>query len=477
MRVRVLLCSSVVGLGLASIAPAADLMAVYQKALTADPQIREADANRLAARESRPQAFGALLPQLNGMGQYTKDKSDGTFGLRQNTGASPPAELNSDTKNRYWQIQAKQTVFQWDQWIALKRSSSEVAQAEADYHSAQQNLVLRVAQRYFDVLAAEDNLHAQESANEAITRQLEQAEKRFEVGLIAITDVQEAKAAHDSGTADVIAAKRALASSEELLREFTGEKYESLARPGDDMPLQTPDPADEERWVQISMEQNLALISSHLASDIARDNVHVAFAGHLPAVSLSYTRSNNNVSGDQTITANGVSVNSPPDQNLDDKALMLQVTVPIFASGATQSRVRQAEYRYRAANERYVRAARETERAARDAYLGVLSEMSRVKALKQALESSTTALQATEAGYEVGTRTAVDVLLARRTLVQAETNYSRSRYDYLLNLISLKLAAGNLEDKDISEINSWLKPPTAPAPAPATAPAATPTQQ
>jgi len=140
--------------------------------------------------------------------------------------------------------------------------------------------------------------------------------------------------------------------------------------------------------------------------------------------------------------------------------LQLQVTVPIFSSGATQSKVRQAEYRYQAANQRYVRTSRETERAARDAYLGVLSEMSRVQALRQAFESSRTALKATEAGYEVGTRTAVDVLLSRRTLVQAATTYLRSRYDYLLNVIQLKIAAGNLNEEDLKEINSWFKEQT-----------------
>jgi len=441
-------------------------MEVYQKALTADPQIREADANRLAARESRPQAWAALLPQIAGFGQYQKDKPDGsaTF-FDTTTGLFLPAQSKSDTKTKYWQLELRQTVFQWDQWVALKRSSSEVAQAEADYKAAQQGLILRVAQRYFDVLAAEDNVHAQETANEAITRQLEQAEKRFEVGLIAITDVQEAKAAHDTGTADVIAAKRALASSQELLREVIGELPASLARPGEDLPLQAPNPADEASWVETSMKQNLALISSRLAGDISRDNVHAAFGGHLPSLTLAVQRSNTTITGDRTVTLpSQPGQTSPVDSDTDDNAILLQLNVPIFSSGATQSRVRQAEYRYRAANERYVRTSRETERAARDAYLGVLSEMSRVKALKQALESSTTALQATEAGYEVGTRTAVDVLQARRTLVQAETNYSRSRYDYLLNVIQLKIAAGNLNEQDLREINSWFKEAAPPAP-------------
>jgi outer membrane protein len=468
MRLRALICSAIFGFTLASAASATDLLQVYQKALAADPQIREAEANRLAARESRPQAWAALLPQIAGLGQYNKDKPDGTaIFFDTTTGQFLTAQSKSDTSTKYWQIQLQQSVFQWDQWVALKRSNSQVAQAEADYKSAQQNLVLRVAQRYFDVLAAEDSLHANETALEAITRQLEQAEKRFEVGLIAITDVQEAKAAHDSGVADVIAAKRALASSEELLREYTGEKYESLARPGENMPLKSPDPLDVEQWVETSMRQNLALISSRLADDIARDNIHAAFGGHLPSISLALTRSNTDISGNRTVGLPGLpGITSPADSSTDDKILLLQLNVPIFSSGATQSRVRQAEYLYRAANERYIRTSRETERAARDAYLGVLSEMSRVKALKQALESSQTALQATEAGYDVGTRTAVDVLNARRTLVQAETNYLRSRYDYVLNVIQLKLAAGNLEGKDVTEINSWLEAPVPAQPAP-----------
>lgn len=462
MRLRVLFCPTILGLSLAAAAPAADLMAIYQQALQADPSIREADANRLAARESRPQAWAALLPQINGFAEYQHSTPDGTVTFFDTTtGLYLPAETKSDTKMKYWQLQLKQTVFQWDQWVALKRSSSELAQAEADYKAAQQDLMLRVATRYFDVLAAEDNLRAQEAATEAVTRQLEQAEKRFEVGLIAVTDVQEAKAAHDTGTADVIAAKRALATTQEFLREITGQPTPALARPGEDLPLLPPNPADQESWVETSMKQNLALTSSHLASDIAHDNVRVAFGGHLPSLALQVQRANTNINGDNTVTLQGQpGQTSPADSDTNDNAVLLQLTVPIFASGYTQSRVRQAEYRYRAANERYVRTSRETERAARDAYLGVLSEVSRVNALRQAFESSRTALKATEAGYEVGTRTAVDVLLSRRTLVQAATTYLRSRYDYLLNVVRLKIAAGNLNEDDLKEINSWFKEQT-----------------
>ena len=229
------------------------------------------------------------------------------------------------------------------------------------------------------------------------------------------------------------------------------------------MPLKSPDPENEEQWVTAALEQNLRVISARLATDIAKQDVRVARSGHFPTIDLVAGRSGTDITGDQTITNPAVgpipesrSV-SPADRDSTDDSIGLQVSVPIYSGGATSSRVRQRVYLHRAARERLERANRETERATRDAYLGILSEISRVKALKQALESSKTALQATEAGFEVGTRTTVDVLLARRQLFDAQTNYSRSRYDYLLNVLGLQLATGTLKLEDLQDINGYLK--------------------
>lgn len=424
-----------------SAAQAEDLISVYQRALGSDPQIREADANRLAAREAKPQAFANVLPSITGFGQYANVDRSGTTLVGQNN-----VNSSTDTRDKTYALTLRQNLFSWSNWVGLHRADIQVAQAEADYQAAQQDLVTRVAQRYFDVLAAQDTVDAQSAALQAISRQLEQAEKRFEVGLIAITDVQEAKAARDNATAGVIAAKRALASAEELLREVVGEKPENLARPGDSLPLKAPEPADEAKWVETSMNQNLALTSSRLAADIARDNVRASFGSHLPNLDVVAQRGKFNSSG-------------TPNVNTDSTTTQyqLQLNVPILAGGGTQSRVRQSEYQWQAAKERLIRVSRQTERAARDAYLGVISEISRVNALRQALESSQTALKATEAGYEVGTRTAVDVLDARKNLVQAQTNYSRSRYDYILNVIALHSAAGDLGRQNLEEINGWLE--------------------
>jgi outer membrane protein len=454
-------------LGWASLASAKDLVGVYEDALQSDPQIREANANRLAAREARPQAWSAVLPQISGTASRAEDRQAGTQGNLTYDAVTntyiPITEgydLHSTTKT--WSLNLRESLFSWANWMTIKQADSQIAQAEANYVAAEQNLILRVSQAYFNVLSALDGLEANQASLEAISRQLDQANKRFEVGLIAITDVQEAKAARDTAAAAVIAAKRTLATAGDQLSEITGQKYDTLSKPGDDMPLNSPQPAEEDRWVQVSIDQNATLLSSRLAADIARDNVRIAFGGHLPTLDLVASKSHTSTDLNESI---GGSDPFPLNSADNDRQYTLQVTIPIFSGGLTQSRVRQTQYLWIAAKEQVVQTSRATERQARDAYLGVISGIARVQALRQALESSQTALKATEAGYEVGTRTAVDVLNSRRTLVQAQTDYAGSRYDYIVSIIQLRLASGNLSRSDVTEVNKWLAvaAPTVPA--------------
>jgi len=448
-----------VALTLMSAANARDLVGVYEDALRNDPQLRQAEANRRAQREARPQAWSALLPQINGTGSFNRDHSDGEEPATNIGQASAPFVQNSTTKA--WRLELRESLFSWSNWMTVKQADKEVAQAEATYLAAQQNLILRTAQAYFNVLSAQDGLDANQASLEAISRQLDQANKRFEVGLIAITDVQEAKAARDTAAAAVIAAKRTLATTGDQLSEITGQKYDSLSKPGDDMPLSTPQPASVDQWVTVSLDQNVSLLSSRLAADIARENVKIAFGGHLPTLDLLASKSRTMTDADQAFAG----LRGPSNTAINDRQYSLQVTVPIFSGGLTQSKVRQAEYQWIAAKEGVVQTSRATERQARDAYLGVISGIARVQALRQALESNQTALKATEAGYEVGTRTAVDVLNSRRALVQAQTDYAVSRYDYIVSIVQLRLAAGNLASNDVAEINKWLalSAPTVPA--------------
>jgi outer membrane protein len=457
-------------------APAADLMAVYQRALQNDPQLREAEATRLAALEAKPQALSALLPQLTGNGLVSKERDTGSQNTTEAVGLPPcgpsvpppcsssgtpstiletfPFDGKVDTTTHRYTVNLKQSVFSWGNWVTLQRADSQVAQAEADYQAAQQDLMERVAQRYFDVLGAQDDLEAQQVALTSVTRQLEQAEARYKIGLIAVTDVEEARASHDSTAAAVIAAKRVLASTLELLREIIGDPFDSLARPIEPFEMANPDPINEDRWVAMALKQNLSLVSSRLAADIARENVSVARGGHAPSLDLVGSAGKLNSNGVDTFTDGTPAGGTTLDQN--QRSIGLQLTFPIYSGGMVSSQVRQAVYQHRAAKERLERVARQTEHDARDAYLGVLSEITRVKALRRAVESNMTALRATESGYEAGTRTAVDVLQSRQQWVQAQTSYSHSRYDYMLNVIKLQQAAGILSEQSLQRINSLL---------------------
>jgi outer membrane protein len=472
---RGLLWSGLAGVASLFAAPTygADLLSVYDQALVNDPQIREAEAIRRAAHESKPQAIGALLPQVNASAGRSRSWSDGTGFSEFQFGNNPPVASDSSgngiNNNDQWGLNIRQSVFSWANWVNLRMASHEVAQSEADYLTALQSLAQRVAQQYFAVLQAQDTVEANEAARDAVALQLQQAERRFEVGLIAITDVQETRAERDNASAAVIAAKRAQSSAEEQLRATIGEIPGVLNEPGENMPLQSPNPTAEDDWVRTAMEQNSALISSRLAADIARDQVRATFGGHLPSIDLVAGRTFSDSDG-RRLSTNGTTTNSVSETY--GKSISLQVTLPLFSGGATQSRVRESQYRWIAAKERLERTSRATERNARDAYLGVNSEIARVQALKQAVESSRSALAATEAGYEVGTRTTVDVLNSRRLLIQAQTSYSAAKYSYLNNMIQLRLAAGDLDRATIEQINRWLTTP-APRSQPA-APAAQP---
>ena len=314
------------------------------------------------------------------------------------------------------------------------------------------------AQRYFDVLAAEDRLTSIKADGEAIARQLEQAKQRFEVGLIAITDVQESQAAYDQSVANEIGAKRTLATAREFLREITGEYVAKLDAPGEDFPLLNPDPNTETRWVEMSLDQNLNLVASRLDEALARDEISFRRNGYYPTLDLVATTGDTDT--DSTYSATDP-ISGNPISNInsfknDSNRISVQFNVPLFAGGYNTSRVREAVYLHRASREQLQRVTRETERQARDAYLGVLSEISRVKALQQAVASSQTALLATQAGYEVGTRTIVEVLNSQFALYLAITNYYQSRYDYIMNALRLKQAAGTLEIQDLERIDTWL---------------------
>ena len=457
MHVRLMSLATLAIVLLATPAAAEEsLLDIYQRALQSDPRIREAEALYLAELEIRPQTRAALLPQVAGTGSRTRTDADGSQTFFDPITGQPAAtsRFEQEARTRQWQLELRQTVFRWDQWLTFRQSDKRVARAETDFEAANQDLMLRVANGYFEVLAAQDTLSAAQATLEAIERQLEQSQTRFEVGLIAITDVQEAQAAFDRSVADEIAAQRALASTRELLRELTGEYVTALSRPQDELPLVAPAPASESAWVDSALAQNLDLVASRIAAEIASDDIRILRTGHFPTVDLVMSRFGSDTRADRSSNL-GPFAPANSDQRAD--SISLQVRVPLYSGGGTSSRVRESVYRHRAAREAVDRITRQTEREARDAYMGVISEISRVRALRQAVTSSETALQATETGFDVGTRTTVDVLEARRRLFDAQTSFARSRYDYILNILRLKRSAGILSVQDLEEIDGWLE--------------------
>jgi outer membrane protein len=437
------------------------LLDIYQRALMNDPAIREAEANYLATAEVKNQARAGYLPTLS-LSASTSDSYGKT--------PSPPVDpvtggeallitsFESHGDNSNVGLSLSQTIFDWGQILSMKQADKTIARAEADYAATQQDLMIRVASAYFNVLGANDQLSSDIAAREALAQQLEQTQRRFDVGLIAITDVQDSQAGYDQAAALVIASERTLATSLESLREIIDDYVTELESPIEELPLLTPDPADVEAWVTAAQSQNLALVSSRIGAEIADDEIRISRSARFPTLRLSaQAGESSNQSTQISNLFNGTTESRTSNSDPYNHGLSLNLSMPILNGGMNRSRVEQSVYRHRAALESLERVARQTERLTRDAYLGVTSEISRVGATRQALESARTALLATQAGFDVGQRTGVDVVNAQNTVRRAETTYAGARYEYLLNLLRLKQAAGSLSEMDLAEVDGWLE--------------------
>ncbi len=416
---------------------AGGLLDNYLLARDNDPQLKAAEATRLAQNETKSQSIALLLPNISFRGNTDKVSSETT-----NSNFFPA--VKEDYSSKGYSLNITQAVYHHDYWVGLRQADATVAQAEADYGVAKQELMVRLASSYFDLLAAQDNLDFARAEKQATTRQLEQAKQRFEVGLIAITDVHEAQAQYDLTVAQEISADNLLANAREALQEITGQYEQAPLSLKKEIPLISPEPSDIEKWVKQATQHNLNLKSAQFASEVASEEINRQRAGHFPTLDIVASRTNRDTGG---LTGR---IN-------DTDTISLQLNVPLFAGGAVNSRTRQAAYRADAAKQNLIQARRTVMRQTRNAYLGVMAEISRVKALRQAVISTAKANEATQAGFEVGTRTIVDVLVSQRELFRAKRDYARSRYDYILNTFRLKQAAGSLAQADISAINKWFK--------------------
>ena len=418
------------------VAQAEDLLEIYRLALDNDPQLRAALAIRNSALEVRPQAEARLLPSLN--------LASGANLVRSDVNSSPSGGSLNNYANATLSLNLSQSIYREEYDIQLDQADKLIAQAEVSYSAEEQALILRVAQAYFNVLSAEDSLEFARAENAAIARQLDQAKQRFEVGLIAITSVHEAQAAFDQSRADLIQAENALDNAREALQEIIMQSVDQLAPLAEELPLNPPQPQNPETWADTAQTQNLSLQAALYGVDITRMNIALQDAGDSPTVDLVGSHALN-LSGSRNGT------------DAQTTTIGLQLNVPLYTGGAVSSRTRQARFDYQAAQENLDQQRRSVNRTVRDAYRGVMSSISTVEALKASTISAQSALEATEAGFEVGTRTMVDVLNAQRDLFRARSNYSKVRYDYILSGLQLKQATGTLTADDLKQVNSWLQ--------------------
>jgi outer membrane protein len=417
-----------------------DMLSVYQLAVQSDPQLQAAKAAYQATLEVIPQSRAALLPNLGATGIVTRDRYH-----NRNPAAGEPE--NSYATNKTFGAQLTQALYQRESFLKLEQTDSVVAQSKAQLTAAEQDLILRVATRYFLVLGAQDNLAFVKGDKDAIARTLDQAQQRFDVGLSAITDVLEARARYDIAVSDEINAEKLLADAREALREVTGVEPGTLEVLQPEIPLVPPDPAVEEQWVTVATDQNPLLLAARAATETARQEIDIQRAGHYPTLDLTadYAWRNNDFGGF------GIS------QERNDSSIGVQMTLPLYTGGLISANTRQSQQQFTQAQETQVQQRRATERQARDYFRGVMTGISKVIALKQAVLSNEKALEAAEAGFDVGTRTIVDVLDTQRDLLSAKRDHARSRYDYLLDILRLKQAAGSLEEDDLRLINALLQ--------------------
>ena len=442
--------------GLAGPALSADLIQAYELARASDPQLAAAEANSLATGEGVTQARAALLPQIGASASLTD--SDGTssrIGERPNPDGSVsfgPTSGFSDTRSRQYSIRLDQSIYDHADYTRLRASRARSERARADYEAALQGLALRVSENYFNVLTAIDGLVFARAERRAVKRQLDQAEQRFEVGLTAITDVHEARARYDSARAAAIAAENQLDDSRELLAEITGQYMQGLKGLGDAFSPAMPEPVDAGEWVAQALANSPSLLSREMALLAANQDIGTARSGHLPTLSGYVSR------GDSTTWGSSGSndVSFPANSASLGTTIGVTLTVPIFAGGATQSQVRQAIYTRDAAEDQFEQERRAVTRTTRNAFRALQAGMSEIGAREQALVSARSALEATEAGFEVGTRTIVDVLLSQQQLFQAQRNYSESRHNFLVNTLRLKQAAGVVGVNDVKAVNALL---------------------
>ena len=419
-----------------------NLLDAFELAIESDPNLKAAQFARKALMEEHSQTLAKYFPTIVFYSTAGKTSQD----LRAVAFDDPnDSSIRTTVYNELnFGIDLRQPIFNLKNFRSRNVSEVQVVQAELKYRTSQEALLFRVAERYFGVLAGTDKLNFARAEKNAIARQLNQTKERFKLGLIAVTDVHEAQARHDMALAQEIKAESDVANDKEVLRRITGADHQQLMMLKADTPLTPPSPSNLNDWIAAARDQNLHIASKKLEADLIKEKMEVLRAEHFPTLDFTATYGYNKSGG-------------PFFQESLDANISLDFNMTIFKGNILASKVRQLKYQFDEKIQEIEEKEREILQQTRSAYLGILAGMSYVKALSQAMKSSEQALKATNAGFDVGTRTAIEVLDAQRELFRSQRDYASSRYEYMLNMLRLKMAVGLLSIDDLEQINSWLQ--------------------
>ena len=422
---------------------ASTLAEIYQLAVENDPQLGGAEAQYLAQSQAVTMSRAGLLPNIS-VGGSSSDNRRQILSPDPQTGRRLPAENYND---HGWRATLRQPVLRLESWFRLMQAKNVRAEALANFAAEQQALIVRVAESYFNILERQSRLSAANAERDAVQRQLEQVQQRFDVGLVAITDVLEAQAAFDSSTVSVIEAEGAQSTSFETLLRLTGSPIQQINGLIDEFPVSHPDPEDEDAWVKTALEYNHQISAARERLDSARQQLKIARAQYLPSIDAEASWSHS-VSGSRGFFGS--------DTKIDGRAYTINLSMPVFQGGQLFGASRQAYHNVTASSEAYDLVQRQTVEATRNLYTAVSTDVARVRAALRGMESAQSALDATQTGYEVGTRNIVDVLQAQQRLFLSQFQYASAKYQFVLDTLRLKQTAGVLSPDDIKELSGFI---------------------
>ncbi|MGD8175976.1 TolC family outer membrane protein [Marinimicrobium sp. ARAG 43.8] len=425
-------------------ASANSLLDIYELALEHDAQLQADRAAYEGGLENRALGRAGLLPQINARAFYTDTEEDTTDNINNESGTF-------ERENSGWEISLTQPLFDMSRWYQYQRGTTLSELAEMQFGADQQSLIVRVAEAYFNVLRAADNLETALAEEKALNQQLEQTRQRYEVGLTAITEVHEAQSVYDNAAAAALQARGDLGIAYEALEVLTGQPHDRIAPLAEDFPVVRPTPSDRHAWVEFALKNNYDLKVARLNSVAAEQSARASKSQHLPTLSASASYSDVDNEGTQFF---GQPI--PTNTQVEGRSITLSLNVPLFSGGGVSAERRQAQAQYLQSRAEFNRAERGTIQSARALHLSVETGVSQVRARAQAIVSAESALEATQSGYEVGTRNLVEVLLAQQALYQAQRDYQNALYDYIIDTFALQQVAGMLTPADVQEVDAAL---------------------